>query len=394
MIEERREHSEAGEAPAPAPPRKITAVRVLAAGAVGLLLYVGHVAFIPVALALLLALILSGPVELLHRLHVPRGAGAVLLLIAIIGGVAGLSDMLLEPAQHWLQEAPHTMRVIGRKIRPLAQFIGRVDELRNSAGNIAAVAHSSGPATPAVEAPIKSAPAMLLEVTRGVVMSTATVVILTLFLLAGGPPMLARMTSALVNDLNSAHVICVIEQVRREVGRFYVTTGLINVGLGFATGCAMMFCGMPNPFLWGTLAALLNFIPYAGPAAALILLTSVAFVSFDGFARVAVVAGSFLALTTVEGQIIQPLLVGRRLKLNPMLVFLALWFGGFFWGIAGIVLATPALATLKVMAENSAHGRPLVTFLSPQSEDGAETDDALVAGGGEPGWEPAGDLPS
>ena len=98
--------------------------------------------------------------------------------------------------------------------------------------------------------------------------------------------MLARMTSALVSDLNSAHVIDLIDKVRREVGRFYVTTALINVGLALATGCAMMWCGMPNPFLWGTVAGVLNFIPYAGPTTTLVLLSSVAFVSFDGFEHV------------------------------------------------------------------------------------------------------------
>jgi predicted PurR-regulated permease PerM len=219
---------------------------------------------------------------------------------------------------------------------------------------------------------------MLLAATRGAVLSAVTVAILTVFLLAGGPPMLARMTSALVSDLNSAHVIGVIEKVRRELGRFYATTALINAGLGFVTGCAMMWCGMPNPFLWGTLAAVFNFIPYAGPTATFILLTSVAFVSFDGSAQIAAVAGSFLAIAAIEGQIIQPLLVGRRLKLNPMLVFLALWFGGFFWGIAGIVLATPALATLKVISENSAHGRQLLDFLSPQSDASPARDRGLV----------------
>ena len=224
---------------------------------------------------------------------------------------------------------------------------------------------------PQTAAPTESGPALLFEITRGLLLGTVTVIILTLFLLSGGPPMLARMTSALVSDLNSAHVICVIEKVRAEVGRFYATTALINVGLGLATCCAMKACGMPNPFLWGTLVAVLNFVPYAGPTASLLLLTTVAFVSFDGIAPVAAVAGSFLALVTLEGQVIQPLLVGRRLQLNPMLVFLALWFGGLFWGIAGIVLATPSLAALKVIAEHSAGGRPLVDFLSAKTTVGA-----------------------
>jgi predicted PurR-regulated permease PerM len=243
--------------------------------------------------------------------------------------------------------------------------------LRNSADNIGSSNHPAPSAAPA-SAPQESAPIMLFEITRGVVVSTVTVLILTLFLLAGGPPMLARMTSALVSDLKSAHVIGVIEKVRREVGLFYVTTALINVGLGLATACAMWLCGMPNPFLWGTVACVLNFIPYAGPTATFILVTSVAFVSFDGFAHVAAVAGSFIMLTGIEGQVAQPLLVGRRLQLNPMLVFLALWFGAFFWGIAGIVLATPALAALKVIAENSVHGKPVVEFLSPGGVDGPE----------------------
>jgi predicted PurR-regulated permease PerM len=127
----------------------------------------------------------------------------------------------------------------------------------------------------------------------------------------------------------------------------------------------MMACGMPNPFLWGTIAGLLNFIPYAGSTATLILLTLVALVSFDGLARVVAVAGSFLVVVVIEGQVIQPLLVGRRLELNPLLVFLALWFGGLFWGIAGIVLAPPTLVALKVIAQRSQRGKPLLDFLSP-----------------------------
>jgi predicted PurR-regulated permease PerM len=345
---------------------RITAVRILVAGAVGLLLYVGHVAFIPVALALLLSLVLSGPVEALHRVGLPRGLGAALVMLVIVGIAGGLTEFLAEPAQHWFAEAPHTVKVIARKVRPVAQFMSRLDDLRNSADNLAVAAAHPAPA-PVTAAPAESGPALLLEITRGLLLGTVTVIILTLFLLSGGPPMLARMTSALVSDLNAAHVICVIEKVRAEVGRFYVTTALINVGLGVATACAMKACGMPNPFLWGTLVAVLNFVPYAGPTASLLLLTSVAFVSFDEIAPVAAVAGSFLALVTLEGQVIQPLLVGRRLQLNPMLVFLALWFGGLFWGIAGIVLATPSLAALKVIAEHSAGGKPLVDFLSAKT---------------------------
>ncbi len=181
--------------------------------------------------------------------------------------------------------------------------------------------------------------------------------------------MLARMTAAFASDLKAAHILTVIEKVRSEVGRFYVTTAMINVGLGLATSLAMMLCGMPNPFLWGIVAGILNFIPYAGSTTTLIVVTVVAITSFDSLGQVVAVAGSYLALATIEGQVVQPLLVGRRLRLNPMLVFLALWFGGFFWGIAGIILATPTLVALKVVAEHSRGGRPVLDFLSPHAAD-------------------------
>lgn len=343
--------------------RRVTAVRVLVAGAVGLLLYYAHVAFVPLALACLFALVLSGPVEWLRGVGVPRAASAVLLMLGMLGILAGASDMLYEPAQHWFAEAPSTLRIIEKKIRPVAKFVSRIEELRNSADNIGGAARQPQPAS--ATTPAQSAPALLLAVTRSVVLSTVTVVVLTLFLLAGGPPMLARMTSALVSDLAFAHVISVIEHVRREVGHFYLTTTIINIGLGLATGCLMMVCGMPNPFLWATIAGLLNFIPYAGPTLTLILLSVVAIVSFDTLGHVVAVVGGFLGLVIIEGQVVQPLLVGRRLQLNPMLVFLALWFGGLFWGIAGIVLATPTLVALKVIAKRSVGGKPLVDFLSP-----------------------------
>jgi predicted PurR-regulated permease PerM len=364
-----RETGGTGEPPAEVrPPRNVTSVKLLVvAGAAGLLLYFAHVAFVPVALALLAALILSGPVEALHCWRVPRGVSAALLMIVMLGILAALINFVSVPAQQWFAAAPHTLRIIERKIRPVEQVISRVDDLRNSAGTIGSASHT--PAPPAAAAPEEGGPATLLDETRGAVLSSVTVVILTLFLLAGGPPMLARMTSAIASDLNSAHIISVIEKVRREVGRFYVTMALINVGLGFATAFAMMWCGMPNPFLWGTLAGVLNFIPYLGSTTTLIVLTVVAIVSFDGLGRVLAVSGCYLALATIEGQFVQPLLVGRRLRLNPMLVFLALWFGGLFWGVAGIVLAAPTLVALKVIAENARGGGPVLNFLSPHPED-------------------------
>jgi predicted PurR-regulated permease PerM len=348
---------------------QFTAKKLLVLVAIGVLLYVAHFAFIPIALALLFALILSGPVEALFRLHVPRSLSATIILIIVLGLLAGLVVVMWAPTQHWFAAAPQTMKVIKRKLNPAIKFIGHVEELRSSAGNIGAANQPAAAAAPLpATADNESNSALFLYETREAMISVLTFVIVTLFLLAGGPPMLARMTAAFVDDLNAAHVLAIIEKVRGEVGKFYVTTALINVGFGLATAGVMMLCGMPTPFLWGVLAAALNFIPYAGSAATLIVLTLVAFVTFDGMGQVLAVAGSYILLAMVEGQIVQPLFVGRRLKINPLLIFLALWFGGLFWGIAGVVLATPTLLTLKVIAEHALSGKSVMEFLGPNNQ--------------------------
>jgi predicted PurR-regulated permease PerM len=345
---------------------QVTPIRVLVWGAIGVLLYVAHVAFIPIALALLVALILSGPVEALRKIRVPRSIGATLILVIVLASVVGTVDFMWTPAQQWFAAAPQTMKIIKRKLTPATKFITHIEDLRNSAGNIAATGRAA-PAAPAA-AETESAPVLILDATREALVSGLTFVIVTLFLLAGGPPMLARMTAAFIDDVNAAHVLAIIENVRGEVGRFYVTSALINLGLGCATAGVMMAWGMPTPWLWGVLAATLNFIPYAGAITTLIVVTLVALVTFDSIGHVAAVALSYIALAGFEGQIVQPLLVGRRLEVNPLLVFLALWFGGLFWGLAGVVLATPALVALKVVAEHAISGKALLEFLGPNDQ--------------------------
>jgi predicted PurR-regulated permease PerM len=346
--------------------RTLTSGKLIVFGALGVLLYVAHTAFVPIALALLLALVLSSPVEALHRLHVPRSVSALLLLVLTLALIGGAIELFWTPAQHWFASAPQTLQTIRQRITPVARFMQHIDELKGSADALAA--SKLPPRTAVAVPPPESAPAMILDATREVLVGATTFVIVTLFLLAGGPPMMARMTAAFVDDLHAGHVLHVIERVRAEVGRFYLTTTLINIGLGLATAGIMTAWGMPNPYLWGTLAALLNFIPYAGPGATLLVITIVAVVSFSQPGRILGVAGSDLLLVTIEGQIVQPLVVGRRLAVNPLVVFLALWFGGLFWGIPGVLLATPTLVAIKVIAEHSARGGALLKFLGPNQD--------------------------
>jgi predicted PurR-regulated permease PerM len=176
---------------------------------------------------------------------------------------------------------------------------------------------------------------------------TVTVLAFALLLLIAGPPTLARMTAALAADLRAVHVLEIIEAIRLEVGRYYGMMLLINLVFGAVVAGVMALLGMPNPALWGAIAGVLNFIPYLGSATTCAIVTVVALVTFDTLGQVVLVAGSYIALATVEGHVVEPLVVGRRLDLNPVVVLAALWLGGWLWGIAGVVLALPALVAVK-----------------------------------------------
>ena len=310
---------------------------------------------------------MSGPVEALYRKGVPRSVSAVVILAVVISLLGAAVMSLWTPAQSWLNAAPHTATTIQRKLGPATRVLQRITVISDRAGHLADTPGGAAAKPQTVVAPAADSETVL-AVTRTVVVGLVTVVILTLFLLAAGAPVLARMSATFASNTHAAQVLLVMRAVRREVGRYYATIAAINLGFGLCVAGAMWALGMPDPLLCGAVAALLNFIPYIGSATTFFVLTVVAFVSLDSLPHVLAVAGSYLALAMVEGQIIQPLLVGRRLELNPVIVFLALWFGGWFWGIAGIILAIPTLVAIKVAAEHNARGRSLVEFLSPGSK--------------------------
>jgi predicted PurR-regulated permease PerM len=334
---------------------------------IGALLYVGRSAFIPVALALLAGLILSSPVELLYRWGLSRGFSALLILMMTLGAGAGLIAIVWTPSQEWYASAPQTLATIQRKVTPVAKLMDRVEELTNRAARVGAVSGPGHPATIAL-APDR-APRAVVATILDYAAQLLSFLIITLFLLAGGPPMVATMTAAFFDHLKAHHVLRYIEKVRAEVGQFYVTTALINLGLGILTTLVMMAWGMPTPYLWGVLAATVNFVPYAGATVTLLAVSVVAVVSFDNLGHILGVILSDLALATLEGQLVQPLLVGRRLEVNPLLIFLGLWFGGIFWGIAGVILATPILVGMKVIAENALDGQSMLQFLGRPIEE-------------------------
>jgi predicted PurR-regulated permease PerM len=320
---------------------------IIAACSLLVVLRLGREALIPLGLALLLAFVLSGAVEMLHRYRLPRALSAAVLLLLVAVAVGGTVDRIATPAQQWLLSAPRVLHTIELKIRPAQSVLRRVDYIAKRAAAIATSVPDATSATP-VSAAAMLTPIEIFAATGWVAVEVVTVLAFAFLLLAAGPSTLARMTCVLAGDLHAIRALQIIGAIRREVGRYYGMLLLINVCFGLVTGTVMWLLGMPNPALWGVVAGVLNFVPYLGPAIAATILTLVALVTFSSITQVLLVLGCYVGLATVEGHIVEPVFLGRRLNLSPIVVLLAIWIGGWLWGVAGVVLALPVLLAATV----------------------------------------------
>ena len=147
---------------------------------------------------------------------------------------------------------------------------------------------------------------------------------------------------------------------------------MINGGLGVAVGLGLWAIGLPNPFLWGAAAALLNFLPYVGALATILFVAAIALVSFDSLSYAMLAPGWVILCGIVEGQVVTPLVVGRRLEVNAVAIFIAVAFWSWLWGIVGALIAVPLLVVVKVFCDHFDGLRHVGNFLSAQQVIDAE----------------------
>jgi predicted PurR-regulated permease PerM len=317
-------------------------------------LYTFHLAralLLPIVLALLFSLLLSPAVHWLKKLRVPEPLGAALIMVLLAGAIGVGFYTLADPATQWLDKSPQTLRLAEAKRRKLKQPMA---DMQRAAARIEAMTQVQGAGKPREEVVLQtpSLGTLLASHTPYVLAGTVSTVVLLYFLLASGDLFLRKTVRLLPTWRNKIHAVEVGRGIQRQLGHYFFTISVINAGLGAATAIAMQWLGMPNPVLWGVMAMLLNYIPYLGPTTSLAILSLAAITTFEDVSRIWPVPAVFLGMVLIEGQLIQPIVVGRSLRLNPVMVFTAFLLLGWLWGIPGMFVAVPILVTLKVICDH------------------------------------------
>lgn len=320
---------------------------------------------LPILLGFLLALTLSPVARGMNRLGIPHAVSAVLLVmttslatITIVAGSAGTVAL-------WSDEIPKMTVEIQEKLRGMSEA---VEDMRNVTEDVEKLGSNE---TPATEVIIKQ-PGLLdtaFDTLTQIGVTFAVTIVLALFLLSSGELFYLKLVQAMPTLTGKKRALGTVHDIERRVSRYLLTITLINAGLGLCIGLYLTALGLPNAFVWGIAAFLLNFLPYIGGFIGSILVAAFSIVTFNSLGYALLAPIGYQLLTAIEGQLVTPWLVGRRLALNTVAVFLTVVFWGWLWGIPGALVAVPFLVVFKVICENFEPLHTIGNFLSGEDVD-------------------------
>lgn len=353
-------------APATAPPG--WGVVVVAAGTVGVVAAVSglHLArgfLLPVVLAALGRLVLAPLVRGLKNRGLPEPAGAALVLLAILGVGGYGAYRLADPAIAWFDTAPESIRRVETKLRMLRKPVDQVSKVADRVESLATGVPTNATA-PAATKPATSLRDRLFTQTGSFVAIGGMTLVLLYFLLSVGDLFLRKVVTILPTLDDKKTAVEISRAIESNISRYLLSITLINAGLGITVGIAMAVIGLPNPVLWGVMVGVFNFVPYVGPLTSQVVLLLVGVMTFDNLGHALVPPAVYFAIDVIESNFVTPAVIGRRLELNPVMVFLAVVFWTWLWGIPGALLAVPLLATLKILCDAFTPLAPIGELLS------------------------------
>jgi predicted PurR-regulated permease PerM len=313
-------------------------------------LRLGQAFVLPIVIALLLTLMLSAPVRWLRRRRVPERVGAAVVIFGALGVAVGSATLLVSPAAEWIAAAPATMRKLETKLHRLSLPLTALQRSADRVQQATAPAAVDAPKTVQLATPGIFARASLE--TAASVPVVLSVVFLTYFLLANGPLFRRKLAGLLPGHDELARREHLLGEIGVATSHYLLTVTAINAGVGGLTALALWLVGVPNPLLWGGMAAVLNFVPYLGPVVTAVIIALAALVSIDATPHALLAPAAFLLIHLIESNFVTPTLLGRHLPVNTVAIFLGLLFFGWLWGIPGAVLAVPLTVCAKLVCDH------------------------------------------
>ena len=309
-------------------------------------LYVAKAFFLPVVAAFIVGTMLSPAAGFLERHRIPRALSAVLIVSAVGAGVTFIVGLISSPLMEWSTRLPELGARLKDKLHVFDRPLGLWHDLQSMLG--------VSDAFPA--APFQMPQFEWVQPTVEFLSPTFTEFLLFLatlvLFLASWRDLRRALIMTFTGHESRLRTLRIINAIEEHLGGYLLTVTMINLGVGAATGIICAITGMPNPAGLGALAATLNFFPIIGPVAMFVILTVVGVVTFSTIGAGLIAPLAFVGLTFIEGHFITPTIIGRRLELNALAVFIALAFWTWLWGPMGGFLSSPLLIVALILRDH------------------------------------------
>ncbi|MEQ6204889.1 AI-2E family transporter [Sulfitobacter sp. HNIBRBA2951] len=322
---------------------------------------------VPVTAAFLGYFVLNRPRRYLQRLGIPPFLSAVLFTAVLTGFLLLLLVQLSAPTAQLLEDLPALVEQIKLKLAATGGTLETIDNAKTAAEEII---DDQSPDTVEVEIVSRSGIATAIFTTApGLLSSILFALILLFFLVSSGDTFLQKTVQSLGSFDDKRRAVSILHAIEERLGRYLGGITLINAGLGITIGAAMSLWGLPGPLIFGFMAFALNFVPFIGGILGACIAGAVAFVSFGEPWITFGAFATYMTLTSLEGQLVTPLLISKRMQLNTTIVFLFVAFFAWIWSVIGMVVAMPVLIVLKIICDELESCQTLSRFLGDTTQD-------------------------
>ncbi|MGL1833627.1 AI-2E family transporter [Rhodocyclaceae bacterium SMB388] len=353
------------------------ALTVLAVIAVVFALHWAQAVFIPLMLGVMISYALSAPVNLMQTWHIPRALGAALLLLTIVGGTGTAVYSLGGETSRLIETLPDAVQKLrGALLSGKGKSEGTMEKVQRAASELEQVASETGAPAPAaprgvtrvqIEKPGLNVQDYLWMGTKGALAfaaQLAMVLFLAFFILASGDKFRRKLVRLAGPTLTNKKItLQVLDEINGQIQRYMLVQILTSIVVGAATWLAFLWIGMEYAAIWGIAAGVLKIIPYLGPVIVTGGTLLVAFLQFGTFGMAFFVSGIALLITSLEGYLLTPWLIGRTSRMNPVVIFTAVLFWGWLWGLWGLLLGVPIIMVIKVVCDRVEDLKPVGELL-------------------------------
>lgn len=303
---------------------------------------------IPFTLALILKFVFHPVIRRCEKHKIPRKAASLIIILFLLGGMIGIVSFLSTPAATWGTKIQQNYPAIRERLDFVRTPMVKTQKILLQADKITDTTSSKK------EVVVVEGNTLSDKIINGIqtaVSGLFTTLLILLFMLTASDTFLRRFVEILPRFQDKRQAVDITHEIEHDISRYLLTITSVNLGVGILAGLVMLLSHVENPFLWGAVAFLLNYVPFIGPFIGIALFFLAGLINSQDISFAFLPAGAYLLIHITEGSFLTPLLLAKRFTINPVIIICSLIFWYWMWGIVGTIIAMPILAILKITCD-------------------------------------------